>query len=105
MNATLPARCTAADRLVGVATDKSRALIDALFSGAPVQATLFEPFGPATHVDDTDGYRATFGDGLIIHLRPSGNAPECRVYVEAGTAQRAQDVLSDMLGRVHAELS
>jgi len=105
LNATLPARFTAADRLVGVATDKSRALIDALFSGAPVQATLFEPFGPTMHVDDTDGYRATFGDGLIIHLRPSGNAPECRVYVEADTAQRAQDVLSDMLGRVHAELS
>ncbi|MEO1578903.1 MAG: phosphomannomutase [Pseudomonadota bacterium] len=104
LNATLPARFTAADRLVGVETDKSRTLIEALFADTATQTRLFAPYGPVTHVDDTDGFRATFADTLIIHLRPSGNAPECRVYVEAGAQTRADTVLADMLGRVQTAL-
>lgn len=100
INATLPPRFTAADRLVGVETDKSRALIARLYADQTTQETLLAPYGAIADIDDTDGFRATFGDGLIIHLRPSGNAPECRVYVEAADQTRADDVLADMLSRV-----
>ncbi|MEL6643403.1 MAG: phosphomannomutase [Pseudomonadota bacterium] len=105
LNAALPPRFTAADRLVEVATEKSKALIADLFAGSDARGALFAPYGDIAEVDDTDGFRATFQDGLIIHLRPSGNAPECRVYVEAGTQDRADATLSDMLVRVKTALT
>ncbi len=36
-----------------------------------------------TNVDETDGLRITLADGRIIHLRPSGNAPELRCYADS----------------------
>ena len=50
-----------------------------------------------THVDDTDGLRLTLGDGAIVHLRPSGNAPELRCYAEADGHAAAQSVVTRML--------
>ena len=50
--------------------------------------------GPVAKVDETDGIRITFHQDDIIHLRPSGNAPELRVYVEASTHQRAEELLT-----------
>jgi len=47
--------------------------------------------------DKTDGLRTTFADGDIIHLRPSGNAPELRVYTESDTAARAASLNADAL--------
>ena len=35
------------------------------------------------NLDLTDGLRMSLSDSTIIHLRPSGNAPEFRCYVEA----------------------
>ena len=39
--------------------------------------------------DTTDGLRITFSNDEILHLRPSGNAPELRCYTEADTEARA----------------
>ncbi|MFD0461977.1 hypothetical protein ACFQY9_08870 [Microvirga aerilata] len=33
-------------------------------------------------------------NGEVVHFRPSGNAPELRVYVEAMTPERAGDLLN-----------
>lgn len=35
------------------------------------------------NVDETDDLRMTLTDERIIHLRPSGNAPELRCYAQA----------------------
>ena len=40
-------------------------------------------------VDRTDGLRIYFESGDVIHLRPSGNADEFRVYACAGSRERA----------------
>ncbi|WP_352964606.1 hypothetical protein [Mesorhizobium sp. M1393] len=40
------------------------------------------PFGTVADVDETDGLRARIQNDEIIHLRPSGNAPELRCYSE-----------------------
>ena len=45
--------------------------------------------GAIARVDTTDGVRATFANGDILHLRLSGNAPELRCYAEADTVERA----------------
>lgn len=49
-----------------------------------------DTFGDAASFDFTDGARITFDSGDVVHLRPSGNAPEFRCYTEAETADRAK---------------
>ncbi len=48
-------------------------------------------------IDTTDGLRVYFDDGKIVHLRPSGNAPEFRCYVEADREKEAKDLLENMI--------
>jgi phosphomannomutase len=48
-------------------------------------------FGAVHAVDFTDGVRITFASDDIVHLRPSGNAPEFRCYTEASSKKRAVD--------------
>ena len=38
--------------------------------------------------------RATIANGEVIHLRPSGNAPEFRCYNEADSPKRAAELTS-----------
>lgn len=50
--------------------------------------------------DETDGLRCKLASGEIVHLRPSGNAPEMRCYVEADSEGRASRLLEEMLQRL-----
>ena len=52
--------------------------------------------------NQTDGLRATFANGDIVHLRPSGNAPELRCYAEADSAERAKLLCDACLARISA---
>lgn len=103
--ATLPARRTAADRLENVATERSLALVADLSADAAARAAFFTGFGREDTVDLTDGLRVTFSDGLILHLRPSGNAPELRCYAEADSAGRAEAAMAETLARAKARLT
>jgi phosphomannomutase len=49
-----------------------------------------------------DGLRITFENEEVIHLRPSGNAPEFRCYSEADNEQRAREIVADALVRVQS---
>ncbi|HVI73717.1 MAG TPA: hypothetical protein VM683_01920, partial [Anaeromyxobacteraceae bacterium] len=42
--------------------------------------------------NQVDGLRVTLAGGDIVHLRPSGNAPELRCYAEADTPARAVEL-------------
>jgi phosphomannomutase len=99
----LPARFTASDRLKDFPTEKSRAIL-ARFStadGASNQRELEKIFGGlcgvVAGVNRTDGVRVTFANDEIIHLRPSGNAPEFRCYTEAASDARALALNADAL--------
>ena len=48
--------------------------------------------GKVAAVDVTDGLRMTFANEDIIHLRPSGNAPEFRCYTESSSIQRVLEL-------------
>lgn len=95
LQAQLPARYTFSERLQNYPTAQSQALIAHLEQGddAAILARLTGMFGElageADRIDRTDGLRIHFTGGDIIHLRPSGNAPELRCYTESDDAQRA----------------
>ena len=87
---------TAADRLENCAPERSAALM-AMLRSADARQSFLQPFGAVAKVDETDGLRVTLADGRVIHLRPSGNAPEMRCYVEASGEEAAADLLADGL--------
>lgn len=51
--------------------------------------------GEIAHVDTTDGLRLIFETGDIIHIRPSGNAPQFRVYSNASSSARAKQLAAE----------
>lgn len=89
--AAQPACYTAADRLQDVPVAVSSHLVTELTHDP--SAFLTELGAVAAAVDLTDGLRITCTDGRIVHLRPSGNAPELRLYIEADSPDRAQSTL------------
>ena len=103
-----PARFTAADRLQDVPTEKSNALVGSFDTDTGKRAAFLARMdGIEAGVDRTDGLRMTLLDGRIVHLRPSGNAPELRLYVEARTVSLASETLAsglDVLRQSIAEL-
>jgi phosphomannomutase len=94
--ATLPARFTASDRLKNFPAEKSAAILARFSSGSEaanktaIEKIFAELSGYVADLDRTDGLRITFENEEIIHLRPSGNAPEFRCYSEAATDVRVR---------------
>lgn len=86
----LPARFTHSDRLQDIASARSGELLLQLEQDADLLAQVVPVTAPLQQVDKTDGLRLYFGNGEIVHFRPSGNAPELRCYCEADTLERAQ---------------
>lgn len=89
-----PAVFTASDRLEDIPTTASAALIAELTADASRRAAVLSDLGLAeVSVDLTDGLRMTAPGCTVLHLRPSGNAPELRIYTEAGRPDAAQALL------------
>ena len=104
--AAQPARFTAADRLQEIPTEQSKALVASLTNDDAARDAFLSNFGArSVGVDTTDGLRMTLESGLIVHLRPSGNAPELRLYVEADDAALARQMLEDGLKIVAREVA
>ncbi|SNS90661.1 phosphomannomutase [Antarctobacter heliothermus] len=101
----LPPRFTAADRIQGIETDTSKAFIAKLTEDAAARAAFFAVTGAEAALDTTDGLRVSFENGDVVHLRPSGNAPEFRCYAEAGSRETATALVETYLGKLGATLS
>jgi phosphomannomutase len=100
--ATLPRRFTASARVQDFPRERSAARIDALLARGP-EAIATELGLPAiTSIDTIDGLRLQLADDTIVHLRPSGNAPELRCYAEADDPSRAHELAEATLRRVEA---
>jgi phosphomannomutase len=63
------------------------------------RATLTRFFTPALGFDDIvrinvlDGVRVYFRNGDIAHVRPSGNAPQLRIYANSDSQARADQIV------------
>ena len=93
--ANLPQRFTWSDRIKNFPQERSQAILAMFNTGeeavdrANIDRHFGNYFGSIANIDHTDGVRITFGDGRIVHLRPSGNAPEFRAYTEAKSEAEA----------------
>lgn len=101
--AELPARYTHSDRLQTVNVEACRVILGSIEREPGRFGALsdIEPGSPVT-LDTTDGIRATFEGGDILHLRLSGNAPELRCYAEAASPERAQALCQACLRQIKA---
>lgn len=90
----------AADRLENFAVETSAALMKHLRQSPENLAAFLSPLGDVGSISDIDGLRVTLRDNAIVHLRPSGNAPEMRCYVEAQDEASAAVLLEKSLSVV-----
>jgi phosphomannomutase len=88
----LPQRYTASDLVKDFPLETSRKLLDGFIAGGTTLFTKIwsKDLGAASRMDLTDGVRVEFESGVILHFRPSGNAPEFRVYAEAESETAAK---------------
>lgn len=95
---TLPLRVTYSGRVQEFSTEKSKRYLQQ-WSMNPsdfVQCLALE-LGVVVSHNVIDGLRMTCSSGDVVHLRPSGNAPEFRCYVESDSSERAKAIVSTVL--------
>jgi len=93
-------RFTDSDRAQNFETEKSREI---LIKAKGQESRLIRLLGyneEVTDVDTTDGLRITLSNNDIIHLRPSGNAPELRCYAESNTSDNAKQLVQTVLEKI-----
>jgi phosphomannomutase len=110
----LPARFGRSGLLDHVPVETSRAIVARLVppvdavevsienAGAPwqtVRETLERVFTPAlgfdaiVRINVLDGTRVYFKNGDVAHVRPSGNAPQLRIYANSDSQKRADEIV------------
>ena len=89
-------------RLEKFAAEVSMRLLAELQSSSSIMAGFFAEKGEVLASSDLDGLRVTLTGTKTVHLRPSGNAPEFRCYVEAPSEQEAHSLLAWAFEKVQA---
>lgn len=90
--ADLPQRFTASDRIQNFPTEESAKILAQFEDVAAIEEAFGDLFGKVDSVDLTDGLRVTFQTLEVLHMRPSGNAPEFRCYNEAASQERVLEM-------------
>ncbi|MGX5109974.1 phosphomannomutase [Enterobacter cloacae] len=101
----LPARYTHSNRLQDVDSLTSVSLINL---GLSDHVKFMEYIGlnycQILNSDITDGLRITLDNNSIVHLRPSGNAPELRCYAEADSQDAAYKLVETVLANIKKQV-
>lgn len=99
--AKLPARFTQAGLIDNFAQEDSQNIIATLSQKDERSTQLLEEvftptqqFGTVKNIDTTDGVRIYFSNNEIAHIRPSGNAPQLRIYSVAASQERADEIVA-----------
>ena len=97
----LPTRFTHSDRIQEFSLENSQDLLTQRLVDDGRMISLLLPSAKSV-VDKNlvDGLRVTFDTGEILHIRPSGNAPELRCYSESSSITRAKELCDEALGRI-----
>lgn len=95
----LPQRFTSSDRIKDFPREKSKEIINLGLSDiSKLMLKLHFHELKVMSVDHTDGLRVLFTGGDVLHLRPSGNAPELRCYAESDSVAGAKAIVTQCLG-------
>lgn len=99
--ARLPARYTYSYRIQNTPTAFSLGLIANLKQDVQQMQNFLGTTGINTpqieSIDETDGLRIYLTNQEIVHLRPSGNAPELRCYAESVEIDRSKHIVESVL--------
>ncbi|REL30185.1 phosphomannomutase [Thalassotalea euphylliae] len=99
----LPKRYTASGRIQDFDSDRSSHLMKEIEKDP---SALLQSMGvgklTVTDKSTVDGLRLTLSNGEVFHLRPSGNAPELRCYVEASSESKARNNVAICLDVISA---
>jgi phosphomannomutase len=99
----LPKRYTASDRITNFATEKSKELLAQAAAAPELFLTQLGFNGlDISDLNQIDGLRISLSNNDIIHLRPSGNAPELRCYAESDTEAAAIALVQQCLNELAA---
>jgi phosphomannomutase len=102
----LPSRSTAStcikDVLKGVSDKITKSL---KFDPIKQAEFLFEIYADKAvkiiSINKTDGLRMSTSNNDIIHIRPSGNAPELRVYIETSTMDQSEGLVEAVIAALN----
>ncbi|WIG81931.1 phosphomannomutase [Photobacterium damselae] len=98
----LPQRFTYSDRIQDFATEKSIVILSEA-KNAPQEFITklgFDDYS-VDCINLTDGLRIILVNGDIIHLRPSGNAPEIRCYAESNNVEMVKFLVNKSLYQIN----
>lgn len=97
----LPQCFTSSDRIQDFPRENSLKLIE---KGLSNSEALLASFGledaKVIDINHIDGLRLTLKDDSIIHLRPSGNAPELRCYCETDSQVKSDELVKQVLSKI-----
>jgi phosphomannomutase len=102
----LPSRFTHSDRLQNIPAELSQALLSRV-TAQPEIVTKWLAVGDhvgVAQVNRVDGIRVILTNDDVVHIRPSGNAPELRVYCESQSAAIAQANVGKAMNAVALEV-
>ena len=97
----LPSIYTASNRIQGIAREDTLVLIEKVKADPRF---LMNKIGiqeaTVINANTVDGYRMTLSTCDVIHLRPSGNAPELRCYIESSSKSQAESMVSNIINTI-----
>ena len=98
LTANLPKRFTHSDRLTEFALSKSKQIME-FGNNYPNKLLVALGLGDCfiQKLNTVDGLRFVLDSGDIVHLRPSGNAPEFRCYAESDSLEKAKTLVNRVL--------
>lgn len=101
----LPGRFTDSNRLQNFSKERSNMLLEML-STRPDEALSFLGLSHVkiTSINMLDGVRIVLDNKDIIHLRPSGNAPELRCYSESDSVLKARQLVDLCLENIDGKM-
>jgi phosphomannomutase len=97
----LPQRFTSSDRIQEFPRENSMKFLEnTALNPSELLKTIDLEDLKVVDINQIDGLRLTLDDGVIVHLRPSGNAPELRCYVETDTQELSDSLVKQVLSSI-----
>lgn len=102
--AKLPARFTQAGLIDNFPNEISREIVARFAHNTPEAYQALSVFfsgqkgyGAITSINTLDGVRIFFDNDVVAHLRPSGNAPQLRIYSVADSQETADKIVAEAI--------